>query len=80
MTIQEALEIIKNEIPYESGVINEALKTVESAVGKQIPRKVDKIKEYRQNDYYCIACGYYFGDEMELKYAGLQPKYCPNCG
>lgn len=26
MTIQRAFEIIKDEMPYESGVINEALK------------------------------------------------------
>ena len=39
MTIQEALEIIKNEMPYESGVINEALNMVENAVEKQIPKK-----------------------------------------
>lgn len=39
MTIQKALEIIKNEIPYESGVINKALNMVENAVEKQIPKK-----------------------------------------
>ena len=32
MTIQEALEIIKNEMPYESGVINKALSIVENVV------------------------------------------------
>lgn len=30
MTIQEAFEIIKDEMPYENGVINEALKMVEA--------------------------------------------------
>lgn len=39
MTIQRAFEIIKDEMPYESGVINEALKTVENAAKKQIPKK-----------------------------------------
>ncbi len=34
MTIQEAFEIIKNQLPYESGVINEALEMVENAVDK----------------------------------------------
>lgn len=28
MTIQKAFKIIKDEMPYESGIINEALKTV----------------------------------------------------
>lgn len=32
MTIQKAFKIIKDEMPYESGIINEALKTVENAV------------------------------------------------
>lgn len=81
MTIQKALEVIKNEVSYKSGIIiNQALKTVESAVGKQIPRKPDKRKEHKQNDYYCAVCRYYLGDEMELKFAGLQPKFCPSCG
>lgn len=36
MTMQKVFEIIKDEMPYESGVINEALKAVENAVKKQI--------------------------------------------
>lgn len=43
MTIQEALEIIKDEMPYESGVINEALNMVENAVEKQIPKKPELV-------------------------------------
>ena len=76
MTIQEAFEIIKNEMPYESGVINEALKTVEGAVGKQIPRK----PKHKQHGYDCAVCGCYLGDEIVLKYLDLRCKYCPNCG
>lgn len=41
MTYQEALEIVKNKMLYESGVTNEALNTVENAVEKQIPKKAD---------------------------------------
>ena len=51
-----------------------------SALEKQIPKKPYKRKEHKQNDYYCAVCRYYLGDEMELKFAGLQPKFCPNCG
>lgn len=40
MIIQKAFEIIKNEIPYESGVINEALKIIENAFEKQIPKNL----------------------------------------
>ena len=58
----------------------EEMKIAIEALEKQIPRKPDKRKEHKQNDYYCAVCRYYFGDEMELKFAGLQPKFCPNCG
>lgn len=51
-----------------------------SALEKQIPKKPYKRKEHKQNDYYCAVCRYYLGDEMELKFVGLQPKFCPNCG
>lgn len=80
MTIQKALEIIKNEMPYESGVINEALNIVENAVKKQIPKKPYKTKEHKQSDWYCSICKCYLGDDMELKYACLQPKFCEHCG
>ena len=78
MTIQKALEIIKSEMPYESGVINEALKTVESAVEKQIPKKpLEKeivgvsITGYKHKGQ-CPKCLL-----TVLQYKG---NYCPNCG
>lgn len=40
MTIQKALEIVKNEMPYKSDVINKALNMVENAVEKQIPKTI----------------------------------------
>lgn len=58
----------------------EEMKIAIEALEKQIPRKPDKRKGHKQNDYYCAVCRYYLGDEMELKFAGLQPKFCPNCG
>lgn len=81
MTIQEAFEIIKDEIPYQSGVINEALKMVEGAVGKQIPRKPDYEGDGYDEDgdliydsWACPCCH----EEYELGYDEYE--HCPNCG
>lgn len=82
MTIQKALEIIKNEVSYKSGIIiNEALKTVDSAVGKQIPRKpdiwgdgVDDDGDLIYDSWACPCCH----EEYELDYDEYE--YCPNCG
>lgn len=49
MTIQRALEIIKNEMPYESDEINEALNMIENAVEKQIPKKPTTAMCYLRN-------------------------------
>ena len=51
-----------------------------SALEKQMPKKPYKSKDHKQNDYYCNVCKRYLGDEMELKYACLQPTYCEHCG
>lgn len=83
MTIQEALEIIKNEMPYESGVINEALKMVEGAVGKQIPKKL-KGKEVGRFGLalLCPSCE----NQVAMIYDSVLQKgkykqnYCDNCG
>lgn len=79
MTIQKVFEIIKDEMPYESGVINEALKAVENAVKKQIPKKPLKQKiGYFDFRLVCPECeqpiARYF-NKREYK-----PKYCHNCG
>lgn len=81
MTIQEAFEIIKNEMPYESGVINEALNMVGGAVGKQIPREpdiwgdgVDDDGDLIYDSWACPCCH----EEYELGYDEYE--HCPNCG
>ncbi len=81
MTIQEAFEIIKNEMPYESGVINEALNMVEGAVGKQIPKKPDYEGDGFDEDGYliydtwiCPNCGKHY----EVDYDDYD--FCPECG
>lgn len=50
------------------------------ALEKQIPKKPYKEKGRLQNNYFCPVCKIYLGDEKELEYAGLQPKYCQQCG
>lgn len=51
MKYQEALEIIKDELPFTSGVIEEALGLVEKCVNKQTLKKV--ILGYDEQDYVC---------------------------
>ena len=58
----------------------EWLEKAKQALEKQIPKKPYKVNEHKQNDYYCTVCRRYLGDEMELKYACLQPEYCQHCG
>lgn len=74
MTIQESLEIIKNEMPYESGVINEALNMVENAVEKQIPCKLAPKSSKKSEVPVCGKCN----SIMDLMQGELN--YCPNCG
>lgn len=82
MTIQESLEIIKKEMPYESGVINEALKTVEGALEKQIPKKPISFKQ-TAHDFqtgFCKHSGTYCEHiklySNEYKYTNYK---CPCC-
>ena len=43
MTAEEAIEIIKNELVFESGVIREALEVIERAIEKANNKKVGMI-------------------------------------
>jgi hypothetical protein len=80
MTIQKAFEIIKDEMPYESGIINEALKTVENAVKKQIPKKpIEKdIGKLKFSDTaFCPICDNpVIKDETD----NYEQAYCCYCG
>ena len=80
MTVQNAIKILKTEYLGDSEYMELAKQMGAYALEKQIPKKPYKRKEHKQNDYYCAVCRYYLGDEMELKFAGLQPKFCPECG
>lgn len=82
-TVRENIAILEEcEEPDDAGYYLqlEHEKFVLSALEKQIPKKPYKVKEHKQNDYYCTVCKRYLGDEMELKYACLQPEYCQHCG
>ena len=83
MTIQE----VKNNFVHdlaENAYINmcsvEEMNIAIKALEKQIPKKPYKTKEHKQNNWYCSICKCYLGDDMELQYACLQPKFCEHCG
>ena len=85
MTIQEALEIIKNEMPYESGVINEALNMVENALEKQIPKKLKQRGEFDPSGQYkrfcCPCCNKWQYTKVDGRIVtGIMSAYCPSCG
>lgn len=85
MTIQKALEIIKNEMPYESGVINEALNMVENALEKQIPKKLKPRGEFDPSGQYkrfcCPRCNKWQYTKVDGRIVtGIMSAYCPSCG
>lgn len=85
MTIQRAFEIIKNEMPYESGVISEALNMVENTVEKQIPKKLiidnRNIHYVDYKDYLCPCCKKRIITKIDGDFiAGRKSYYCDNCG
>ena len=80
MTASEAIEILNKMNIRHAHPFNDAINRAVEALEKQIPKKPYKIREHKQNDYYCAICKRYLGDEMELKHACLQPEYCEHCG
>lgn len=75
MYAQKALEIIKDELPFTSGVIEEALGLVEKCVNKQIPQKV--ILGYDEQDYIrCPQCK----SEIAAMDDDCLLYHCPGCG
>lgn len=83
MTTQKAFEIIKDEMPYESGVINEALNMVENAVEKQIPKKlkVEKVGRFGLA-LLCPSCENQVAMiwDSVLRKGKYKQSYCDNCG
>lgn len=75
MNIQEALEIIKDELSFTSGVIKEALDLVEDCVNQQIPKKV--ILGNDEQDYVrCPQCK----SEIAPMDNDCLLYHCPGCG
>lgn len=81
MTNERAMEILIDELPYTSGVIEEAIKTVKSALEKQIPKKpdyegdgYDENGELIYDTWICPHCNH----EYEVEYEDYA--FCPNCG
>lgn len=83
MTIQEVKNNFVQDLA-ENAYINmcsvEEMNIAIKALEKQIPKKPYKTKEHKQNNWYCSICKCYLGDDMELQYACLQPKFCGHCG
>lgn len=86
MTYQEANALIddfsfayKGESISREGLV-ECREVIHRVLEKQIPKKPYKTKEHKQNNWYCSICKCYLGDDMELQYACLQPKFCEHCG
>lgn len=72
MTIEEAIEIIKNELVFESGVIREALEVIERDIEKANNKKVGMIFHNDGGfEYICPVCKGVINEEQE---------YCDECG
>lgn len=79
MTIQNALEIIKNEIPYESGVINDAIKKVEVVANKEMPKK--PIKQEHDFFDFSLVCPECKNNIVNVwNKSEYKPNYCHYCG
>lgn len=90
-TPQEAIncidDVLSSDINYDETLDYQLisydfdwLEKAKNSLEKQIPKKPYKTKEHKQNDWYCSTCKCYLGDDMELQYACLQPKFCEHCG
>lgn len=84
MNIQKALDVLKDNMKFGSGIIEEAMKLVEQACRKQVPKtaKISVIESvYETRDYHCPVCGktlIHFCDGDF--YAGSKNRYCDCCG
>ena len=77
MEIKRALEIIEEEMPFTSGVIEEAMKTIRDVVARQTPEKVMP-SCFTSTFKKCPRCG---GLTMDNgRYNGVINAYCPKCG
>lgn len=77
MEIKRALEIIEEEMPFTSGVIEEAMDTIRDVVSKRTPKKVMP-SCYSSTFKRCPRCGEITMDSG--KDNGVINAYCTRCG
>lgn len=76
MKTERAIEIIKDELPFESGVINEAIQMVEKQLAYRTPKK--PIRSSKQKFEYTV---YYDCPNCGKSFAGASlAAYCYHCG
>lgn len=80
MEIKRALEIIEEEMPFTSGVIEEAMDTIKNAIKKDEPLKPKAYKDTFNDDIYegCPFCKKPIVNVWN--FAKYQPLYCHYCG
>ena len=78
MNVQEAIEIIQNELPFTSGVIEDALHLVGGCVNKQIPKKGIMIGDNYSSVLSCPKCRKPIVNVWNI--AKYEPNYCHYCG
>lgn len=77
MEIKRALEIIEEEMPFTSGVIEEAMETIRDVVAKQTPKKVMP-SCYSSTFKKCPQCNRIVIDSGTNN--GYMNSYCGQCG
>lgn len=76
--IDRAVEIIKEEIPFTSGIIEEALSVIELCAYKQIPKKGIMIGDEYSSVLSCPNCRKPIVNVWNSN--EYKPKYCHYCG
>lgn len=79
MEYEEALEIIKNELSFTSGVIEEALDLIENCVSKQMPKAV-VYNIFKSNGWGNVECKCPICDSVLAGENWVAKHYCDNCG
>jgi hypothetical protein len=79
MEIKEALEIIEEEMPFTSGVIEEAMDTIRDVVAKRTPKMV-VTKQRFLLDKFCPNCDENLTNFGCYSLNSWKYRYCAYCG
>ena len=79
MKIKEALEIIEEEMPFTSGVIEEAMDTIRDVVAKRTPKMV-VTKQRFLLDKFCPNCDENLTNFGCYSLNSRKYRYCAYCG